>query len=133
MQAAACEVHDDEASRRVVVGRPAGGRAVRPWAGRLRATHPSDHRTDRLHTGERLLGARRPPLDDAADRAPAVPDDPDDEARARHPGHRPCPLAPLLRRATYRWAAGFLRRLSTAASEKAHFRWALPIFLPEYP
>jgi hypothetical protein len=59
-----------------------------------RATHPSDHRTDRPPTVERLLGARRHPLDDAADRAPAVPDDPDDEARARPPGHRPCPLAP---------------------------------------
>jgi hypothetical protein len=45
-----------------------------------RATHPNDHRTDRLHRGERLLGARRHPLDDAAARAPAVPDDPDDEA-----------------------------------------------------
>jgi hypothetical protein len=62
-----------------------------------RATHPSDHRTDRPPTVERLLGARRHPLDDAADRAPAVPDDPDDDARARPPGHRPCPLAPLLR------------------------------------
>jgi hypothetical protein len=62
-----------------------------------RATHPSDHRTDRLHTGERLLGACRHPLDDAAARAPAVPDDPDDEAPARPPGHRPCPLAPLVR------------------------------------
>jgi hypothetical protein len=62
-----------------------------------RATQPSDHRTDRLHTGDRLLGARRHPLDDAAARAPAVPDDPDDEARARPPGHRPCPLAPLFR------------------------------------
>jgi hypothetical protein len=61
-----------------------------------RATHPSDHRA-RFHTGECLLGARRHPLDDAAARAPAVPDDPDDDARARPPGRRPCPLAPLVR------------------------------------
>jgi hypothetical protein len=83
MQAAASsrEGHDDEASTRVVGGRPAGSRAVRPWPTASRATHPSDHRTDRLHPGERLLGARRHPLDDAADRARAVPDDPDDELR----------------------------------------------------
>jgi hypothetical protein len=76
---------------------PLGGHAVRPWAGRL-PRHPSERSPDRSPPHrERLLGARRHPLDDAAARAPAVPDDTDDEARARHPGHRPCPLAPLLR------------------------------------
>jgi hypothetical protein len=40
------EVHDDEASTRIVVGRPAGGRAVRPWAGRL-PRHPSERSPDR--------------------------------------------------------------------------------------
>jgi hypothetical protein len=62
-----------------------------------RATQPSDHRTDRLHTGERLLGARRHPLDDAADRAPAVPDDPDDEACARPRVTGRAPSHPLTR------------------------------------
>ena len=37
------------------------------------------------------------------------------------------------RRAWKRWPAGFCRKKSTAASEKAHFRCALPILLPEYP
>ena len=36
-------------------------------------------------------------------------------------------------RATYRCATGFLRKHRTAASENAHFKWALPIFVPEYP
>jgi hypothetical protein len=39
ISASSREGHDDEASTRVVVGRPAGGRAVRPWAGRL-PRHP---------------------------------------------------------------------------------------------
>jgi hypothetical protein len=31
------------------------------------------------------------------------------------------------------WPAGWARRKSTAASEKAHVRWVLPIFVPEVP
>ena len=33
----------------------------------------------------------------------------------------------------YFLASGFLLRKRTAASEKAHLRWAFPIFLPEVP
>src|SRR4030066_887940 len=35
--------------------------------------------------------------------------------------------------ARYFTASGFLLRKRTAASEKAHLRWALPIFLPDEP
>jgi len=31
------------------------------------------------------------------------------------------------------WPRGFLRRKRTAASLKAHLRWALPILAPEVP
>jgi hypothetical protein len=31
------------------------------------------------------------------------------------------------------WARGLARRNVVASSPKAHFRWALPIFLPEWP
>ena len=40
----------------------------------------------------------------------------------------PCFFSSLVR---YFWPAGLARRKSTAASEKAHLRWALPIFVPE--
>ena len=42
----------------------------------------------------------------------------------------PCFYSSLVR---YFWPAGLPRRNSTAASEKAHLRWALPIFVPEVP
>jgi hypothetical protein len=39
----------------------------------------------------------------------------------------------LCKRARYVCAAGWSRRNNTAASEKAHFRWALPLLAPEVP
>jgi hypothetical protein len=51
MQAAASsrEGHDDEASTRVVVGAPLAVGLCDRGPAASRATHPSDHRTDRLH------------------------------------------------------------------------------------
>jgi hypothetical protein len=37
------------------------------------------------------------------------------------------------KRARYFWPAGWLRRNNTAASEKAHVRYACPRFVPAVP